>query len=558
MKPYSLIFLLLFYSCSKNNTEQIKQISNQTSFFEKAWEFKDKGDTDNAVANFYKAKDAFLQEKDSAGAGKSLVNIAIILTEKGDYFGAQETSLAASNFFNSQKKSNYEYIKSNYNNLGIASYNLKDFQNSLKFYDLAIKFSNDALDTRIYLNNKAKTLQATKNYKEALKIYNQIFKEVSKNKKEYSRTLTNLAKTKWLEDPKYNPVPELTQALDIRLREKDLWGLNSSYAHLSDYYIKEEKYDFALTFAKKMYEVAKLIKSPDDQIEALQKLVISESPQNSKKYFLLYQKLNDSIYISRSKAKNQFAVIRYDVEKNKAENELLKANTAEQQNQILKQYFLVACLVLALIIIIIWYRRRQIRLKQENELKIKNNQLKLSKKVHDVVANGIYQVMAKIENQENIDKNEMLDELEFVYEKSRDISYEKIDSKEDEEDFSKKISQLVASFKNESINTYVAGNDETIWKDFKVSSQDEVYQIIRELLVNMKKHSQADRVVFKFERVNNFITISYTDNGIGISGELIYKNGLTSTVSRIENIHGEIIFDTEIEKGLKITISFPI
>jgi signal transduction histidine kinase len=74
----------------------------------------------------------------------------------------------------------------------------------------------------------------------------------------------------------------------------------------------------------------------------------------------------------------------------------------------------------------------------------------------------------------------------------------------------------------------------------------------------MKKHSRASRVVFKFERINNKIQIQYTDNGIGISEGLVRKNGLTNTDSRIETIHGEIIFDTKAEKGLKISISFPV
>lgn len=165
--------------------------------------------------------------------------------------------------------------------------------------------------------------------------------------------------------------------------------------------------------------------------------------------------------------------------------------------------------------------------------------------------------MTKIENQEHFDKDEALDELEFVYEKSRDISYEKADDKMEGKNFSEKISELIGSFKNETVNTYTAGNENEIWENVKKSSQEEVYQIVRELLVNMKKHSKADRVVFRFERENNLIKIFYTDNGIGISGDIIYKNGLSSTVSRIETIGGEIIFDTKIEKGLKIKISFP-
>lgn len=546
MKTFHFIILLSILSCSQNKKQ--KEVT-ENLFYDKAWQFKDNGDTDKALINFYKAKDLFLAHRDSIGAGKSLINIGIILTEKGDYFGAQETSLDATNYFDKKIPSNYEYIKSNYNNLGIASYNLKDYDNALKFYNLAIKFSNNILDTRIYLNNKARTLQDIKDYDGALTIYNQIFKNVSKNKAEYARTLTNLAKTKWLKNPTYNPVPELKKSLEIRLRGNDLWGQNSSYTHLADYYISKNQLDSALFFANKRYLISKRLKSPDDQLEALQKLVITENPQNSKRDFILYQKLNDSIYISRSKAKNQFALIRFDVEKMKSKN-------AENEINILYRNIGIGALSLFIIGGIFWYKKRKKRLEQEKELEVKNTQLKMSKKVHDVVANGIYQVMAKIENQENFDRDKALDELEFVYEKSRDISYDKIDSQE--KDFSEKISELIGSFKNERVNTYVAGNEKEIWKEVNPAAQEEVYQIVRELLVNMKKHSQADRVVFRFERENNTITIFYTDTGIGISGDVMYKNGLSSTVSRIENINGKIIFDTATEKGLKITISFPV
>ncbi|WP_336689611.1 MULTISPECIES: tetratricopeptide repeat-containing sensor histidine kinase [unclassified Chryseobacterium] len=544
MKPLHFIILLFILSCSQN---QKQENANNNSFYNKAWEFKDKGDTDNALINFYKAKDLFLKNQDSIGAGKSLINIGIILTEKGDYFGAQETSLDATNYFNKNVPSNYEFIKSNYNNLGVASYNLKDYESSLKFYDQAIKFSNNILDTQIYLNNKARVLQDTKDYDKALKIYNQIFRNVSKNKEEYARTLTNLAKTKWLKNQAYNPIPELNKSLDIRVKENDLWGQNSSYAHLADYYIKKNKVDSALFFANKMYLVSKKLKSPDDQLEALQKLIIVENPINSKQYFLLYQKLNDSISISRSKAKNQFALIRFDVEK-------IKGESAEKSNSILKLLIGVATLIVTIIFIIIWYRRRQLKLKQEKELEVKNTQLKISKKVHDVVANGIYQVMAKIENQEDFDREKTLDELEFVYEKSRNLSYEKAG---EEKEFSQEISELIASFNNASVKTFTAGNSSSVWTNISAPVKEEIYQVLRELMVNMKKHSKASHVAVKFEKADQNIEIQYKDNGVGISGDLIYKNGLRNTASRIEGIGGNITFETKIEKGLKVNISFP-
>jgi hypothetical protein len=52
-----------------------------------------------------------------------------------------------------------------------------------------------------------------------------------------------------------------------------------------------------------MYDVAKNIDSPDDQIEALEKLISLKILQNSKQYFQVYQSLNDSLQTARNKAK---------------------------------------------------------------------------------------------------------------------------------------------------------------------------------------------------------------------------------------------------------------
>ncbi|MFP7656456.1 sensor histidine kinase [Chryseobacterium proteolyticum] len=283
----------------------------------------------------------------------------------------------------------------------------------------------------------------------------------------------------------------------------------------------------------------------------MEKIIYVDRPVNTIRHFQIYKKLSDSIQTSRNDYTNKFAFIKY-------ENTKVKAEKAEKENQLLTLSLVLATFVAVFIVVVLLYKKRQKQLEQEKELEVKNTQLKLSKKVHDVVANGIYQVMTKIENQESFSKDEALDELEFVYEKSRDISYEKTDLTNNAKNFNEKISELIGSFNNDTVKTYLAGNNANIWKGLQESTLTEVYQIVRELLVNMKKHSRADRVVFRFERENELIKIYYTDNGIGIPGNIIYKNGLSSTVSRIETIKGEIIFDTKTERGLKINISFPV
>ncbi|AQX85827.1 tetratricopeptide repeat-containing sensor histidine kinase [Elizabethkingia bruuniana] len=543
-------------SCTKtkeSNVNKSEKVDNP--YYEKAWSYLDKKDPINAFQNFNKAKEIYLKNNDSLGVGKCLMNMGIILTDQGDYFGAQETSLEAMKYLKEDIKADYNYINANYNNLGIASYNLKDYMKALKFYDLAIKFSSDSKDIITYSNNEANTYREQKKYPEALKVYNQILKE-NNNKKstEYSRALTNLAKTKWLQNANYNPVSELKEALNIRLQEQDLWGQNSSYAHLADYYI-QKKPDSALIYATKMYGVAKTLKSPDDQIEALQKLVILENPEKSKQYFLTYQKLNDSLQTARSKAKNQFALIRYETEKNKANFQKAQADNVKKQNQILKQYAGLGILGLVLIGGGVWYRRRKKILQQEKELEVKKTELRYSKKVHDVVANGIHRVMTKLENQEHIDKETMLDDLEIVYEKSRDISYDH--EKNNDLPFGEKLTEMLKSYSSDDLQLVIIGNEEIQWDKLNKNIQAEVFYVLQELMTNMKKHSKATRVVIRMNRINEEITIRYRDNGVGCE-KFSPKNGIKNTGNRMESIDGTINFDAVSGEGFKAELKFSV
>ncbi|KMQ69677.1 hypothetical protein ACM39_01045 [Chryseobacterium sp. FH2] len=547
-----LIISLVLTSCSKKEPSQ-ENSRQENSLHAHARELRNKNITDSAFYYYTLAKDEYIKNNDSLRAGQCLVNMAIIETKKGDFYGSIETSIEANKFLSNIKDSIVSRdLAASYNNMGIAYYYMYNYDEAIKCYKDAIRYSINNKTKYTYYNNLAVSLLKENDSRQALEYLKHAI--LIKDSIEYARALNNLAKAKFMEDKSYNPLNEFYKALEIRQNNKDTEGLNSSYSTLSEYFKNKDK-SKAFFYARKMFQTAIILKNPEDKLQALNKLIEME-PKNFSEYFKVYQILNDSLIISRNRAKNQFAYFRYGIEKEKAENLALKADAIEKENYILQQYFLLVGLIIAIIIIIIWYRRRQIRLKQEKELEVKNTELKMSKKVHDVVANGIYQVMTKIENQEHFDKDEALDELEFVYEKSRDISYEKINSKE-EIAFEQKISELIGSFKNDIVNTYIAGNNKNIWIGLSSPAKEELYQIIRELLVNMKKHSQADRVVFKFEKINNSIEIQYTDNGIGISGDIIRKNGLTNTGSRIENLNGKIIFDTTTEKGLRITLSIP-
>lgn len=551
----TLIFLVVVFgivACTKkhNTNRTIKDISynKAESLF-----------NNNSDSAFYYFNKVATNSRDSLKIAKSYNYMAVIQSDAGDYFGSEESLLTSLKFLNDKKDKDVRCISSNYSELGFNNFYLKNYDHAITYFDLALKFCKNDTSRLIILNNQASAYQSKKEYSRAIKMYSDIISKNTKDKKQYTRVLTNISFTKWLQNSNYNPQPELLKALSIREKENDLWGQNSSYAHLADYYTVKQP-SLALLYARRMYETSKKIKSPNDRREALQKLIKLSPAEETKQFFIIYQKLDDSLQTARNAAKNQFALIRYEAEKNKVDNLNLQKDNTEKKYQIVKQEIIIfitfLLIVAGSIISVLWYKKRKQRLELQAQNTIRENQLKTSKKVHDVVANGLYRVMTEIENQDDLDRDNILDKLEVMYEKSRDISYEEVPFTG--ENFHEEILDLLKSFANEGTRVVYTGSTPGMWEEVTGETKYEIQHILQELMVNMQKHSQASNVAIKFENLDNHINIRYTDDGVGISKDLQFNNGLTNTGNRIKSINGTITFDTKSEKGFKVYISFPV
>ncbi|WP_332453386.1 hypothetical protein [Chryseobacterium aquaticum] len=517
--------------------------------YEKAKDFKNENISDSAFYYFNLAKNDYIKINDSTGAGKSLVNMAIIQCDNGDFYGSIETSLEADKLLRNESDSTVKStLAANYNNMAISSSFLKNYEESVAYYKKTLQFSNDPKNRYIYNNNIGDALILLGKYKEAKKYLELAI--LTKDSLVYAKALNNLSRAKFLDDQNYNPLSELNKALTIRKNNKDIGEQNSSFSTLADYYLDKDPKK-SLLYSYKLFETSKKIKKPEDQINALQRLIVLDK-LNYLKYFKRLTAINDSTQTSRNKAKNQFAMVRYDVEK-------LKAEKAEKEVEGLQKNIGLTGLALSLIGGFFWNEKRKKNIRQEKEkekeLEVKNTELRYSKKVHDKVANKVYHVMSEVENTENMNKEVLLYKLDGIYQISRDISYEKKDVAL-EHNFSQHLSQMLKSYSSENIKVPIIGNEESLWEDVGDHSKVEVFYILQELMTNMKKHSKADKVLIDFSRENDLINIVYSDNGIGIS-EFSPKNGVQNTESRINSIGGTINFDTKTENGLKITLSFP-
>lgn len=478
-------------------------------------------------------------------------NMAMIQTDGGDYYGAQESLTLSLRSLDEHQDKDRNYLATDYNELGMTSTRLNNYEQALHFYDLALRYARDSTFKPYIFNNRGNAYRKLQDYANAIASYKEVIRLSRNQNITYARALTNLATAQWLRDPHYDPIPQFMKGLAIRKSQHDTWGENSSYAQLSDYYMKSRP-DSARWYAEQMLAVARRLQSPDDEMEALQKLIVLSPAREIKTYFARYRYLTDSLVTKRNAAKNQFALIRYNVEKSKADNLRLQKENTERNYQL---GGLLLVIIAGSISGLLWYRKRKQRQELETQNAVRENQRKTSKKVHDTLANDIYRIMKKIQHDRTLDREWLLYNIDDVYQRSRDISYE-ITTDADEQ-FQEKISELLTSFATETTKVVLVGNSEELWKKVDASYKFEIKYILQELMVNMKKHSQATNVVIKFEEKADHCLITYFDDGIGIPEGTPPKNGLTNTGNRIKAIHGEITFDAGTGKGLQIQISFP-
>lgn len=543
---YFCFVLLILFSCSESKKDLEESSKDDGGkFFANGENFYGKNN-DSAYYYFNQALNYYQKENDSIKSSTTLIYQSFIQSEEGDYFGSVETNIEALNYLGENK----DNVLSIYNSIAIAKSNLKDYKDAVSWYEKALLSTDEKSDKILISNNIAVALSKQKKYDEAIKVLESLINSnIKLDKKTEAKIIDNLAYNKFLKSNSYNALPELSMALALREKEKDNWGLNASYAHLSDYFFEKDK-TTSLLYADKMYFIAKELNSPDDQLEALQKLILLESPEKSKQYFVDYQQLNYKQQTTRAKAKNQFALIRFETEKERAEN-------VKKQNHILKQYIVIGMLVVFGFAGVFWYKKRKKHLQQLNELEVKNTQIKYSKKVHDVVANGLYHIMTQVQNNDKLSKDLILNNIEKLYEESRDIARDDL-NEISEKDFYIRLAEMLNSYSNESHKVIIVGNNKEKWDSISNNAQTEIFYTLRECMINMMKHSKAKLVSVKIEQLDGYLNIKYKDNGIGINeNQKKLSSGIRNMENRIVTIGGKIIFEKNPDNGLLINITIP-
>jgi hypothetical protein len=539
---------------SLKNNDSVAMGSNYSAL---AYYYSQNYQKDSAFITYKLSKEIHLKLGDRAKIGENLAQMAIIQSDLGDFIGSDNTAIQALKYLD---KNNVIYLIGIYNCIAISAKKQKDYKEAIYWYDKAIEISTIDRQKAILNSNKAVNYRHLKEYDKSITILKGLLKDTSLNNdaKAKTRVIDNLAFTRWLANKDAEVLSDLLKALSIRINENDLLGLIASYAHLSDYY-KLKRPKRALEYANKMYKQAINLNSPQDQLEAMQKLMELETPQKAKEYYHSYVKISDSINNAGKNTLNKFEKLKYDSDKNREENLQLKISTSAKELELEKEKTKNIITYSAggsffLVLLIFMYNRKQ-KHKIEKRTEVYKTEKRIAKKIHDEVANNVVNIMNKVQYTEN-PKNELLDDLEKVYLLTRNISHEN-NAIETGEKFEYFLKTMLTSFNNTQNTIILKDIHNAALAEMAKEKQIEVYRILQELMVNMRKHSEASLVAITFQNVKNQYAINYSDNGVGLNlEELTFKNGLANVETRIKSLNGTVTFDTALKHGFKAFMSF--
>ncbi|MEK6507763.1 tetratricopeptide repeat-containing sensor histidine kinase [Myroides sp. C4067] len=560
-----IILSFLVYSCVNNDDTKLIDLKK----LDLAYNYQQKADSlyllnqlDDAFNSFLQANFYFKDTDNTDYISYNNLRIATIYLTIGDPNTAQE--ILTKEIIQIDKKDK-SFIVFLYSALGVCYSELNDYEFSNKYAYNSLKLPNLSIETKAIINNNiASNYISLNEYTKAIDILQSIlssnvFKEMPL---EQARVLNNLGKALYLLN-KSQGLKELEEALSIRLNHVNQEDLFRSYINLAEYYTLNSHKKTAQNYALKAYQTAVNYKNKKDKLQALEYLIKSSADSPSK-YYADYIDLSKEIATETQQAKNQFAKIRYDFEQHEQENIKLKLDlqhselvSARSKNAL---YVSLLCLLAGGVITSFIYRRIKHRHRIDKIQQSYLTETKIAKKIHDELANDVFNALTYTQNF-NLEtpetKNHLLSDLESIYKKARNISLQHSSIATDET-FVTHLTNLFNEYTTANCQIIISGLDNFDFSLLDKNQKITIYRVIQELLVNMRKHSMATIVVFKFSEDKKYFKIFYSDNGVGIIQEDIKsKNGLSNVENRITNIGGTFIFDSTNKLGVKYNIQLP-
>ncbi|AUC82584.1 tetratricopeptide repeat-containing sensor histidine kinase [Lacinutrix sp. Bg11-31] len=547
---------------------------------------------DSAYFYYSKAVKQFKTLENTKSYLDVLINMSDIQHSERDYIGAEINAVSALKTLKNLPKTdeNIELQWSRYNLIGIISGELKNFEKALEYHELAfiaIKGHPNEYFYRVYSkNNIASIYRRSGDYKQAVKLFNEILEDKSlktRDSSSYANITANLGYSLFLSG-NYNKETisalfkesfELTNVLNDKI------AIMATSAYYSEFLQKENQKDSAKKYANLAYKIAKNTNTNDFIFQTLK--IKSELEKDSSSIFLNeYIKFNDSLITAERSIRNKFARIDYETDVIIQEKEAIS-----KQNL----WLLIISIGLLLSIVFLYViktqreKNKELQLaqqQQEANEEIYNLMLsqqdkmdearalekkRISQEIHDGILGRLFGTRLSLDSLNMLNTEEAIvsreNYIKDLMEIEKDIRKVSHDLNTDfisHASFSDMISTLVetqCTAYNLNYKTKIA--PEIKWDNLTNKTKIHIYRIVQESLQNIYKHAKAKLVNLTLQQEDNLISLCIIDDGVGYDKSKQKEGiGLKNIKSRVEAISGILEIASQINEGTTIKIKIPI
>lgn len=554
-----------------------------------------KSNSQESEKYYLRSQEIAVKLNDKKGMAVSANNIAILLTERGDYPGALEKYQKALNL--EAEIPDSSGMAEALNNIGVVYYYMGDLKKTSEYLEKAIiieeRTGNEPVLKKAYINLGA-VFEYLKMYDKALMNYRKALKLSRKlnDMKETSICLHNIGGV-YLEQGLLNNADScFNAALKIKSELGDKKGMAISYTNIATLYLNRNDYENARNYYLKALDLSKATGDLETQKEVYRYLsdmyVILKDYKSALDQFKLFSDLRDTLLNKdRLRITGEMEVKYQTAEKDKqllkesAKNERLDAENAEAELAVTRRNIWIGItgglvlVVFFLSLIIIQRNRRksqevshrQILEEREKGLKALIDATEIERKriardLHDGVGQqlsalkmGFQQINEQVGDEKIRHLKSLIDDAASDV---RSISHQMMPKVLEEFGLSAALEDLFAkSFGNGRIDLRYENKIGDL--RFRPDVEIALYRIIQELINNILKHASASRVDVNVYSVMNQVNVLVQDNGSGFDIQQKQNgHGMSNIRTRIEAVGGVIIFESTIGSGSSAILHLPV
>ena len=523
---------------------------------------------DSAYYYYSKARDLFQSLGRANEEGTMLNNMATIQNRVKDYTGSELTTIKAIEIL--KPLNNYTQLYLSYNNLGVVTKGLKEYDRALEYYDMALAYQKQIKEKNILnldlQNNIGLVYQEQGRYEESVPYFENVLRTeslIDKDPTSYALAINNLAKSRYKIDSTLDLSMEFTKAIKIQDSIGDIAEKSRTHFNFAEYYMSRSDSSNALNQAKMALSNSKASDNNERVLETL-RLLTRIDPDNSYAYNQNYITLTDSLQEEERQFRDKFARIRFETDEYIAENEMLAS-----EKQLWTGISVAVFLLGASAFVILSQRSKNQKLrfqqeqqaanqeifnlmlsqKQKEEEGKKSEQKRISEELHDgilgkmmgarMVLTGLNQ---KSDKDAEIKRKKAIDVLQDVEKEVRTIShdlsntaYQKLNN------FILSVADLMESMEQTAdIQCKLEFEKNYEWDSLSGEVKINTYRMIQESLQNAVKHANCKNVSVSFVVQNGNMHITISDDGTGFRKSRRKKGiGMRNIASRIEKLNGK-------------------